>query len=334
MRLRVQVTATNGQGSAAQNSESSAPVIALPVKLRVTPQILGGNVVDTPLSLTAGTWDGSTPIAFTYSWRRCNPVGDLATCVQIPGATTTTYTPTVQDIGFSIRVWITGTNVAGSDVAITNHTFPIVDKQHFSPSVVTAPSVAGTMTTGRQLTADVGTYSGDLPITKTFVWQRCDATGANCHVIANAKKVVYFPTVADVGYTMRLAVTVTNAYGKSVVLSASSDAVSAAPPHVRGRRIVGNEQGRVPRRGRSRRRDLRARRQRHAARRRRRRPDLRRTRQRRDHRRLRSRPSVRRRAAPTRSSPSTASGTSSTAGPATIARSSTRSTRRSTARSS
>ncbi|MDX6441213.1 MAG: hypothetical protein QOE43_942 [Gaiellaceae bacterium] len=242
-RLRVQVTATNGQGTAAQNSESSAPVVALPVKLRVTPQILGGNVVDTPLSLTAGTWDGSTPITFTYSWRRCNPVGDPATCVQIPDATTSTYTPTVQDIGFSIRVWITGTNLAGSDVAITNHTYPIVDKQHFSPSVVTPPSVAGTLTTGRQLTADIGTYSGDLPIKTTFAWQRCDATGASCRVIPNAKKIVYFPTVADVGYTVRVAVTVTNAYGKAVVLSAPSDAISAAPPHVRGRRIVGTSKG-------------------------------------------------------------------------------------------
>jgi Ca2+-binding RTX toxin-like protein len=242
-RLRIQVTATNGQGSAAQNSESSAPVIALAVKLRLTPQILGGNVVDTPLSLTAGTWDGSTPITFTYSWRRCNPIGDPATCVQIPDATTSTYTPTVQDIGFSIRVWITGTNLAGSDLAITNHTFPIVDKPHFGPSVVSPPSVAGTLTTGRQLTADVGTYSGDLPIKTTFVWQRCDATGASCRMIATAKKVVYFPTVADVGYTIRVAVTVTNAYGKAVVLSASSDAVSAAPPHVRGRRIVGTSKG-------------------------------------------------------------------------------------------
>src|SRR4029077_12873472 len=193
---RIQVTASNAQGSFAQNSQSSAPVIALPVKLRATPQILGGNVVDTPLSLTAGTWDGSTPIAFTYSWRRCNPVGDLPTCVEIPRATTSTSTPTVQDIGFAIRVWITGTNLAGSDVGITNHTYPIVDKQHFAPSVATAPTVMGTMTTGRQLTADIGSYDGDLPTTTTFVWQRCDATGANCHVIPTAKKVVYFPTAA------------------------------------------------------------------------------------------------------------------------------------------
>jgi Ca2+-binding RTX toxin-like protein len=242
-RLRVQVTATNGLGSVAQNSESSAPVIVLAVRLRATPQILGGNVVDTPLTLTPGTWDGSTPIAFTYSWRRCNAVGDLATCVQIPGATNSTYTPTTDDIGFSIRVWITGTNIAGSDLAITNHTFPIVDKQHFSPSVANAPAIAGTLTTGRQLTADIGTFNGDAPITTSFVWERCDATGADCSVIASAKKVVYFPTTADVGFTLRVAVTATNAYGKSVVLSPPTDAVSASPPHIPGRRIVGTSKG-------------------------------------------------------------------------------------------
>ena len=74
------------------------------------------------------------------------------------------------------------------------------------------------------MTADIGTYSGDLPITTTFVWQRCDATGANCHVIASAKKIVYFPTAADVGYTLRVAVTATNAYGKLVALSDPTDA--------------------------------------------------------------------------------------------------------------
>ena len=40
-----------------------------------------------------------------------------------------------------------------------------------------------------------------------------------------------------------LAVTATNAYGKSVVLSAPTDAVSASPPHIPGRRIVGTSKG-------------------------------------------------------------------------------------------
>jgi WD40 repeat protein len=242
-RLRVAVTATNSQGTATQNSEVSAVVIAIAPKVRSTPQIVGDNIVDQTLTLTPGAWDGSTPLAFTYSWRRCNPVGDLASCVQIPGATGASYSPTVPDIGFSIRVWITGANVVGSDVAITNHTFPIVDKQHFAPSATKPPTVAGTALPGRQLTANIGTYGGDAPIGTSFTWQRCDATGADCRVIAGAKKVVYFPTFADIGFTIRLVVVATNAYGRTVVQSDRTDTVAGTPPHLKGRRIVGTAKG-------------------------------------------------------------------------------------------
>jgi Ca2+-binding RTX toxin-like protein len=238
-RLRVQVTATNSQGTASQNSESSAPVIATAAHLSITPQILGGNTVDSTMSLTDGTWLGSPPFTFTYSWRRCNPVGDLESCVQIPGATTSTYTPTLADIGFSIRVWITGTNIAGTDTGITNHTYPVVDKQHFSPSAAARPTVAGKLALGRQLTANIGTYEGDAPIKTTFVWQRCDATGTHCRTIPTAKKVVYTPTAADIGYTLRISVTATNAYGTMAVQSTPTDPIAQTPPNIRGRRIVG-----------------------------------------------------------------------------------------------
>jgi hypothetical protein len=241
-RLRVQVTATNSQGTTPQNSDVTAPVIALAPVNRATPEILGGNVVDQTLSLTGGRWEGSTPITFTYSWRRCNPTGDLATCVQIPGAAEATYVPTLADIGFSIRVWITGTNPAGSDVVFTNHTFVVVDKQHFAPSASTPPAIAGTALPGRQLTANIGNYAGDAPVTTSYEWQRCDATGADCHTIP-VKKVVYFPTFSDIGYTLRLSVTATNAFGKVVVQSDPTDAVAATPPHRKGRRIVGTAKG-------------------------------------------------------------------------------------------
>jgi hypothetical protein len=238
-RLRVQVTATNALGSAAQNSEPTEAVIAIAPRVRSTPQISGENVVDSQLTLTAGLWDGSLPIAFTYSWRRCNATGDLDTCVSIPGATASTYTPTVADIGFSIRVWITGTNPQGSDTAITNHTYPVVDKPHFAPSAATAPAIAGTAAIGHQLTANVPAYDGDPPIKTGFTWQRCDATGAACSVISSATKVVYFPTAADVGYTLRIAVTSTNAYGQSADKSAPTEPIAQQPPHVKGLTIVG-----------------------------------------------------------------------------------------------
>lgn len=244
-RLRVAVTATNPQGSATQNSEVSAPVQALPARNTATPQITPGgtNQVDQELDLTAGTWTGSAPIAFTYSWRRCNPVGDLGSCVPIVGATSDTYTPTVEDVGFSLRVWITGSNVAGSDTAITNHTFPIVDKPHFAPSAGVAASITGGAFPGRQLIGSVGTFVGDAPIATSFHWYRCDAIGQTCHVIPNATKIAYSPTTADVGYTLRLFVLASNAYGKTTELSDPTDAVAANPPHVKGRRIVDSNRG-------------------------------------------------------------------------------------------
>jgi Tol biopolymer transport system component len=238
-RMRVQVTASNSLGTAAQNSEVTAVVVAVAPKLRVTPQIAGGNVVDSPLSLVGAVWDGSTPLTFTYSWRRCNPVGDLATCIEIPGATLATYTPTVQDIGFSIRVWLTATNPQGTDSGITNHTFPIVDKQHFAPSAARSPTVAGAAGLGRQLTANIGAYSGDAPVKTAFTWQRCDATGGACRVIAGAKAITYFPTGSDVGFTLRITVTATNAYGNLVAQSDPTEAIAGVPPHRRGRHLVG-----------------------------------------------------------------------------------------------
>jgi Ca2+-binding RTX toxin-like protein len=62
-------------------------------------------------------------------------------------------------------------------------------------------------------------------------------------VIAKAKKVVYFPTNADVGYTIRFVVTASNAYGTMTDQSTPTDPVALAPPHIKGRRIVGTSKG-------------------------------------------------------------------------------------------
>jgi hypothetical protein len=241
--LRVQVTATNSAASVPQNSEATPAVTAVAPRLRVTPPVSGQNVVDQILSIGSGFWDGTPAPTFTYSWRRCNPPGDFASCVEIPGATKSTYTATVADIGFTIRVWITGTNVAGTDSGITNHTYPIVDKKHFAPSASTTPSIAGTMGVGRQLTASIGSFSGDSPIKTSFAWQRCDATGAACRTIEGATKVTYNPSAKDLGATFRLTVTAKNAYGTTVAMSDATEPVMASQPHRRGRRIVGTSHG-------------------------------------------------------------------------------------------
>jgi hypothetical protein len=241
MRLRVEVTAKNGRATVSQNSPTSDVVGGSAPKNTATPQIVGQIVVGQTLSLTTGTWSGSTPITYTYSWRRCNPQGDPDTCVQIPGATSSTYVPVPADIGIAIRVWITGTNPIGADTAITNHTFPIVDRPHFAPQASTSPSIAAMsqVSAGRQLIAQIGTFTGDEPISTTFAWQRCDATGAACQAIAGATRLTYMPGDADVGSTLRLEVTATNAIGTVTVDSDPTETVAGRQPHHKGRHIVG-----------------------------------------------------------------------------------------------
>ena len=240
LTVRAEVTATNSAGSVAQNSESSKVVTAVAPLSRSTPQITGTVMVGQTLALTAGTWDGSLPLTFTYSWRRCNPPGDLASCVEIPGATTATYIPVVDDIGKTIRVWITATNPAGSDTAVTNHTFPVVDKPHFAPTAGDAPLIVGTLEVGGILTASIGTFTGDAPIATKQQWQRCDATGGACKDIKGATKQVYHPTSADVGSTLRLVVTATNLYGTAMSISDVTEPVIPQLPHVKGETIIGS----------------------------------------------------------------------------------------------
>lgn len=240
-RLRVQVTATNSSGSFSQNSVASDIVTAAAVTGGNTPQIIGPTfpIVDTPLTLGSGTWNGTQPITFTYEWRRCDPYGDLDTCVAIPGATGTSYTPTVADIGYALRVYITATNVVGSIVVQTIHTYPVKDKPHYAPSVSIAPTISGVVQIGLPLTLAPASFAGDSPIATSISWERCDATGANCHVVPHFHRLVYTPTVKDVGFTLRAIDLATNAYGKLSSATDPTEPVPAQPPHLRGRRITG-----------------------------------------------------------------------------------------------
>lgn len=241
LTIRAEVTATNSAAAVAQNSESTKPVSAIVPFLRVTPQISGTVMVGQTLALTAGTWDGSLPLTFTYSWRRCDPQGTLPSCVQIPGVTTATYIPVVADIGAAIRVWITAANPAGSDTAVTNHTFPVVDKPHFAPTSSDLPLVVGTLEVGGILSASTGTFNGDAPIATKQQWQRCNAVGSACKDIKGATKTVYHPTISDVGSTLRLAVTATNLYGKAVSLSEVTEPIIPQLPHIKGVKITGTD---------------------------------------------------------------------------------------------
>jgi len=82
------------------------------------------------------------------------------------------------------------------------------------PTPVAAPTIAGTAQVGQTLTASNGTWT-NTPTTYTLQWQRCDATGASCVPIANATGPTYIAQAVDVGSTIRVVVTATNAIGST-----------------------------------------------------------------------------------------------------------------------
>jgi hypothetical protein len=99
------------------------------------------------------------------------------------------------------------------------------------PANVSPPTVAGAAVVGESLTAASGSWTGTPPISFTFAWQRCDAAGANCAPIAGETGQSYSVVAGDVGSTLRVFETGTNAEGSATAQSAATEVVTpqAAP---------------------------------------------------------------------------------------------------------
>jgi hypothetical protein len=69
------------------------------------------------LTADPGTWAGTQPITFAYQWRRCDTNG--ASCSNIIGATSKTYTLTSVDLGNRLRVRVRASNSVGSRTAVS-----------------------------------------------------------------------------------------------------------------------------------------------------------------------------------------------------------------------
>ena len=98
-----------------------------------------------------------------------------------------------------------------------------------APSV-DPPAGGGPALDGHPLSADPGDWNATGTPTYSYQWQRCDAAGNNCQDIPGATNSTYTPTAADVGGTVRVVVTATNAAGTSAPSCSAPIAIAAAPP--------------------------------------------------------------------------------------------------------
>src|SRR4051812_42820997 len=97
----------------------------------------------------------------------------------------------------------------------------------YAPSNTASPTISGTPQEGQTLTATTGTFTSSSNTTYAFQWQRCNATGAACANISGATTQTYAVTSADVGNTLRVVVTATNADGSTSANSSPTSVVLA-----------------------------------------------------------------------------------------------------------
>jgi hypothetical protein len=90
------------------------------------------------------------------------------------------------------------------------------------------PAISGVARAGQLLSATPGTWTGTLPISYGYQWQRCNSSGASCAAISSATASSYTATSLDVGSTLRVQVTASNTAGSGTAMSAATSMVAAA----------------------------------------------------------------------------------------------------------
>ncbi len=223
--VRVVVTASNAGGSTPASSAATAVVVPLPPGNTVLPSVSGLAVEGETLSATNGSWTGS-PTSYAYQWEDCNTVG--GSCSNIGGATSASYKLAAGDVGHTVRVVVTASNAGGSTQASSAATAVVVTVA-LPPVNTVLPSVSGSVVEGQTLSASTGTWTGS-PTSYGYQWEDCNTTGGSCSNIGGATSATYQLASGDVGHTVRVVVTASNAGGSTKASSAATAVVLPLPP--------------------------------------------------------------------------------------------------------
>ena len=183
------------------------------------PVITGTAVVKKTITTSAGSWTAA-PTAYSYQWQRCARGG--TGCVDISGATASTYRLTSADAGRVVRSTVRADNVNGaSQTVASTKTGLVIDV----PAAARAPRISGRARVGRRLSGSHGSWT--YSPTYRYQWLRCNARGRSCSSIRHATHPTYRLTKRDAGHRLRLRVVAANAAGRKTAIS---HATAGVPP--------------------------------------------------------------------------------------------------------
>lgn len=211
------------------------------------PTIQGTAAKGVALTATPGSWTNE-PATFLYQWERCSG----GTCTPISSATGQSYTPTSGDVGDTLEVQVTASDVSATSAPAGSAPTGVVSATPPVPAIVPGapPTISGVATQGQTLTETHGSWTNS-PTSYSYQWQDCDSSGNNCSAITGAIGQTYTLAASDVGDTIRVQETATNAGGHSSPASSAPTGIvqsvsgpptgpsNSSPPVVSGETTAG-----------------------------------------------------------------------------------------------
>lgn len=231
------------------------------------PEISGTARENETLRTTNGTWSNS-PTRYAYQWLRCDTRGDRCSPIRGANSAslgldrddvgdTIRVVVTASNASGSASAQSRATSVVDRDRYLDRNRTAVEAPAPAAPTTETpaaeptpaapapapapaAPTVAAPVSTanpaitgeaveGGTFTASAGTWSGS-PTAYEYQWRRCDASGERCERIRDAANLpTYVLTTDDVGHTLRVYVSASNAAGSGNEKSLKSEVVAAAP---------------------------------------------------------------------------------------------------------
>jgi hypothetical protein len=186
---------------------TSAQVVVQPATLTKTSTPTLGGTAKPGQTLTAVTGEWDSGVAFSFQWLRD---GGLIT-----NQTASSYAPTVDDIGKKISVRVVGVKNGYESVSLTS-TQAVVEAGSLSKTPV--PTISGTATSGKTLTAVSGEW--DAGVALSIQWLREGVA------IKDATKASYILTSADKGKKISVRVTGSKTGYVTVVKTSATKTIS------------------------------------------------------------------------------------------------------------
>ncbi|HEY3182628.1 MAG TPA: S8 family serine peptidase [Gaiellaceae bacterium] len=223
--LVVSATVADGGGSTSATSAKTAAVVPPPPANLGPPTVSGPTVAGSSLTADPGAWTAGADAVTSYRWVACGAAG--SDCHSLPGATERIYVAAAGDVGSTLAVTVTVADAWGSTSATSARTAVVTAPP---PANVTAPTVSGVAVAGGTLAADPGTWTAAADAVTSYRWVACDAAASNCRDLPAGTERTYVATADDVGSTLAVTVTVTDAGGSASATSAYTALVTAAAP--------------------------------------------------------------------------------------------------------